>query len=178
MNRRLSPREFVIAGLLNEGPSHGYEVEKKIESRGMRNWTQIGFSSIYHILGILKKAGYVTKSSRVAAGKLQQVYELTPEGKDALNEQIIESITTIHRGGGDFDVAIANTVEMSSDEIQTLLQQRILNLEEHVSELEQLRDERINSGMPNIPATTILFDRPIALLKAECDFLQTYIQRF
>jgi len=34
MDRILSPKEFVIAGLLNEGPSHGYEIEKRSKAEG------------------------------------------------------------------------------------------------------------------------------------------------
>ncbi|MFQ6608273.1 MAG: PadR family transcriptional regulator [Fidelibacterota bacterium] len=178
MDQILSSKEFVIAGLLNEGPCHGYEIEQKIKSRGMRNWTQIGFSSIYHILGKLKKANFVSQNTNIVKGKLQQVFQLTPAGKQALHDQIRLSIITPQRDNSDFDVAISNTVDMPSEEVRQLLNQRIANLKEEITTLERLHEDRLNSGMPTIPSVTILFDRPIAFLKAEIDFLKTYLNRF
>jgi len=178
LKRFLSPKEFVVAGLLNEGPCHGYELEQKIQQRGMRNWTQIGFSSIYHVLKKLKSYGYVSQSGKIVRGKLQQVYRLTPKGKKALLNQIHLSITTVGRGRGDFHVAISNTIGKPSEEIRTLLEQRIKNLKDHATRLEQLRENKIKSGTPDLPAITILFDHPIAILKSESDFLKSYKKKF
>lgn len=56
----LTPAELTILGLVLEKPSHGYELEQLIELRGIRNWTELGFSSIYYLLGRLEKRGLVT----------------------------------------------------------------------------------------------------------------------
>ena len=47
----LTPAELTLLGLLAEKPRHGYELEEVIIARGMRDWTEIGFSSIYYLLG-------------------------------------------------------------------------------------------------------------------------------
>ena len=52
---RISNIEAAILGLLCERPQYGYEIEKIIEKRNMRNWTEIGFSSIYYILKKLEE---------------------------------------------------------------------------------------------------------------------------
>jgi hypothetical protein len=39
-----------VLGLLAEMPRHGYQLEQVIDDRGMREWTEIGFSSIYFVL--------------------------------------------------------------------------------------------------------------------------------
>ena len=49
--------ELAVLSLLVEQPRHGYEIERVIEERGMRDWTEIGFSSIYYVLGKLEKRG-------------------------------------------------------------------------------------------------------------------------
>ncbi len=174
----MTPKEFVIAGLLNEGPCHGYEIERKIRDRGIRIWTQIGFSSIYHILRKLKQAGYVSQTANVAAGKLQQVYQLTTSGRQALYDRIRQSLVSLRKGEDEFDIAIANTVDMPPEEVRSLLRERINRLEREASDLERLRDEKTAAGMPNLPAVTILFDRPVALMRAERDFLKDYIKNF
>ncbi|MAC39111.1 MAG: PadR family transcriptional regulator, partial [Oceanicaulis sp.] len=55
----LTDAELLLLGLVSEMPRHGYELEQVIETRGMREWTQVGFSSIYFVLGKLEKAGLV-----------------------------------------------------------------------------------------------------------------------
>jgi len=37
-----------------EQPKHGYQIEQDITTRGMREWTEIGFSSIYYVLNKLE----------------------------------------------------------------------------------------------------------------------------
>ncbi len=174
----MTSKEFVIAGLLNEGPSYGYEIEKKIEDRGVRNWTPIGFSSIYNILRKLLNAGFATQTSRIVKGKVQQVYELTAAGQQALIDQIKRAIRTVEFQYDDFSIAISNTIGMPSEDIHTLLGQRINKLESQMHYLQRLKEEKLISGTPDIPAVTILFDRPMAFLKADRDLMQLYYGKF
>ena len=51
--------ELAILSLIAEQPRHGYDIEQIIEARGMRDWTEIGFSSIYYLLNKLEKAGLI-----------------------------------------------------------------------------------------------------------------------
>ena len=46
---------------------YGYTIEKIIEERGMRHWTDIGFSSIYYVLKRLESRNLIVSSA--AAGK-------------------------------------------------------------------------------------------------------------
>jgi DNA-binding PadR family transcriptional regulator len=56
----MTKAELAILGLVAEKPRHGYEIEGVIEARGMRDWTEIGFSSIYYLLKKLEDKGLVT----------------------------------------------------------------------------------------------------------------------
>jgi DNA-binding PadR family transcriptional regulator len=51
--------ETAILTLLAEQPRYGYEIEQIIAERGMREWTEIGFSSIYNLLKKLEREGLV-----------------------------------------------------------------------------------------------------------------------
>jgi DNA-binding PadR family transcriptional regulator len=51
--------ELAVLSLVVERPRHGYDVELTIAERGMRDWTDVGFSSIYYLLGKLEKAGLI-----------------------------------------------------------------------------------------------------------------------
>jgi DNA-binding PadR family transcriptional regulator len=51
--------KLAILSLIAEEPRRGYDIEQIIEARGMREWTEIGFSSIYSLLKKLETAGLV-----------------------------------------------------------------------------------------------------------------------
>jgi DNA-binding PadR family transcriptional regulator len=92
--------ELVVLSLIAEQPRHGYEIEIVIEDRGMREWTEVGFSSIYYILKKLEKAGLITGHMELADGKgpARKVYRLTPQGHEAWRKSTIEALIIDHRG--------------------------------------------------------------------------------
>lgn len=73
--------EFAILSLLAEAPRYGYEIERVIEARGMREWTEIGFSSIYFLLKKLEKRGLVERiGSDTVSRREPKPYRLTQPG--------------------------------------------------------------------------------------------------
>ena len=85
MVAELTPTELTLLGLLVEKPRHGYELDEVISARGMREWTEIGFSSIYYLLGRLRDRGLITEidTPRPVRGKSRKVYGPTAEGRRA-----------------------------------------------------------------------------------------------
>ena len=51
----MTEAELAVLSLLIETPRHRYQIEQVIEERGMREWTAVGFSSIYYLLRKLEK---------------------------------------------------------------------------------------------------------------------------
>ena len=80
--------ELAILGLIVEQPRHGYEVEQVIDERGMRDWTEVGFSSIYFLLNKLEKAGSILSHIEPAAGRgpSRKVYHPTQKGIQVLRQ--------------------------------------------------------------------------------------------
>ncbi len=78
--------ELAILSLLAEKSRHGYEIEQTIEERGMREWTEIGFSSIYYILKKCLQAGWVEETllPSESKGPGKKVYKLTESGSGSL----------------------------------------------------------------------------------------------
>ncbi|HWI61463.1 MAG TPA: PadR family transcriptional regulator, partial [Symbiobacteriaceae bacterium] len=74
--------EIAIMTVLAERPCHGYEVEAVIEARGMREWTEVGFSSIYYVLKKLEAQGLVegVAASEGSRGPARITYRVTPAG--------------------------------------------------------------------------------------------------
>lgn len=87
--------ELAILGLVAEAPRHGYEIEQLIEQRGMRNWTDVGFSSIYYILNKLEQRGWVASRRQPAAGRgpTRKVYTILPNGRSAWRQATLEALS-------------------------------------------------------------------------------------
>jgi DNA-binding PadR family transcriptional regulator len=60
--------ELAILSLIAEKPRHGYEIEQVIEERGMRDWTEVGFSSIIHTKK-LEQNGWIDNRTEQFAGR-------------------------------------------------------------------------------------------------------------
>src|SRR5512136_2048113 len=90
--------ELAILTLLAEQPRHGYEIEQVIEERGMREWTELGFSSIYYLLKKLERDGLIeSRLEEAQRGPARKVYHLTPAGGEALQRGIIEALSAPQR---------------------------------------------------------------------------------
>src|SRR5688572_9379581 len=90
----LTDSELLVLGLVAEMPRHGYELEQVIEQRGMREWTEIGFSSIYFVLGRLEKKGLV-KAEIPATAKAKKSYKMTRTGTKTLVNQTVTALKTL-----------------------------------------------------------------------------------
>src|SRR3546814_11724527 len=83
----LTPSELTVLGLIVEQPRHGYDLEQVIEERGIRRWTDIGFSSIYYVLAKLEKRGLVDADEGRSGAKSRRGFQDTVEGwRDAADE--------------------------------------------------------------------------------------------
>lgn len=51
--------KLVFLNLLAESPRHGYQIEQLIAERDMRDWTILGFSSIYYVLNKLEEGSLI-----------------------------------------------------------------------------------------------------------------------
>jgi DNA-binding PadR family transcriptional regulator len=74
--------KFVILDVLQDKPSHGYEIIKKLEEKFHGFYTPSA-GSVYPTLQMLEDMGYV--SSAVEDGK--KVYTITDEGKKFLSDR-------------------------------------------------------------------------------------------
>ncbi len=94
----MTEAELAVLGLVVECPRHPYEIERVIAERGMRDWTDVGFSSIYYLLRKMERAGLVQASRDEAAGKgpARNVYAPTAQGYGAWVEASLDALRTPH----------------------------------------------------------------------------------
>ncbi|MCA9244209.1 MAG: PadR family transcriptional regulator [Phycisphaerales bacterium] len=116
--KALTDAELLLLGLVAEMPRHGYELDSVIEQRGMREWTQIGFSSIYFVLGKLEKLGLILakKPAGAKAGaKARKVYSTTAAGRKALAAQTLAALRDLQRAYSSVLLGMINFAVLTRD---------------------------------------------------------------
>lgn len=132
---KTSLTEELILGILSEHPEHGYNIEKIIETRGMRKWTDIGFSSIYYVLDKLEKKGLA--SGKNANGKEKREYSITEAGLNVLKEKTKKRIEERMPANTHFMTGLANSPILDEREITESLRKRKMQLERDLVNLKE-----------------------------------------
>ena len=92
----MTDAELAILSLVVETPRHAYEIERVIAERGMRDWTDVGFSSIYYLLAKMERAGLV--EARLAEGgskgPVRRIYAPTAQGIAAWTDASLAALRT------------------------------------------------------------------------------------
>lgn len=166
--------ELVLLSLVAECPRHGYELEKVIEERGMRNWTDIAFSSIYFLLNKLVKDGCIAAHIQPAAGRgpAKKVFTLLPAGMDVLRRGVRDGLANASPGDRSFLLGLSCLPMLPRDEVLSALNERLNALNDRRLEL-QNHPALTQPGFP--PHVTAMFTYSLALLDAEINWLSTYI---
>lgn len=163
-------------GLLYEEPQYGYRLEKIIEGWGMRNWTQIGFSSIYYVLKKLEKKELVeAKMEKVEGKPSRKVFTITQLGRNTMREKVRDLLSWNKKLISPFDLGLAYLNYLEPLEVIECLENyvesakgRIKFLESSVKMQEQLKAPYY---------VVALFSRPLKNLKTEMEWVEGFIEK-
>lgn len=163
LERNLTGAELAVLGLVVERDLHGYEIEALIQERGMRNWTEIGFSSIYHVLKLLEGAALVSSRMERAPGRgpARKVYGATAAGRSRYRVEALRVLSTTVRYYPPILLGLAALPALDPGEAAGALAAYREGLGERLREVE----ERNLPGLPFHVAA--LFMHSAALLRAE-----------
>jgi DNA-binding PadR family transcriptional regulator len=169
----ISDLETSILGLVSEGFRYGYEMEKIIEERNMRNWTEIAFSSIYYVLKRLEKKGFISSGSEMANGRSRKVYDVTPTGIEEMRGKVTELVSSYNAATDPFDLGIGNLQRLSYEEAISGLR----SYRESLDDKEQFYNKRLAVMLDSEWPLHIrgLVTRPLAMLDAEKKWVESYI---
>jgi DNA-binding PadR family transcriptional regulator len=91
---------YAVLGLISQKPRHGYETRAAFEALvgGDGNW-EVKPAQIYTTLERLEQAGLVARSSDLGEGEepSRRIYQITPEGEQALETWFSEGEITDHQ---------------------------------------------------------------------------------
>ncbi|MFC6881324.1 MULTISPECIES: PadR family transcriptional regulator [Actinomadura] len=177
MEADLTPAELTLLGLLVEKPRHGYELDEVISARGMREWTEIGFSSIYYLLGRLRDRGLITEigapravRGRAVRGKARRVYGPTAEGRRACARSAEAAVAELRPVFSPLLVGLANQPLIPPERLRAALDRRAAALAERIAAVGAARDAQRDA--PGF--VRAVFDHALGQLAAEQRWLAAY----
>lgn len=164
----LTPAELTVLGLIVEQPRHGYDLEQVIEERGIRQWTDIAFSSIYYVLAKLEKRGLVEAADGDRSGvKSRRVFRATAEGRQIAADEAVAFIADLQAVPHPVLVGLANLPLVSERAYDEALRSRLTQLEARIASVTEA--ERSQAPLPR-PAREV-FSYSLSLLEAERSWL-------
>jgi DNA-binding PadR family transcriptional regulator len=166
----LTQIEIVLLALLYEEDRYGYEIEAVIEERKMRNWTKIGFSSIYNSLNNLEKKGWIGWRYESEYGSpARKVFFV----KDSLKETVLETIKkTLHspeRLYSEFSIGLAFSNLLTKEEVYDCLIKYRESLQKRRQAI--LQSYTNQPMVHNIIHVKALFTHPLRLIEAEVEWI-------
>ena len=168
---KLTLSEQLILGIVAEQPRHGLDIEKLIEDRGMRKWTDIGFSSIYYVLDKLETKGLVIGSE--ANGKTKKQYSVTPQGIASLKEGAVALIAERRPANTHLMTGLAVSYLIEGTELTEAL---LTRQEQVAADLAAIHKKQVAlQAAP--PAARRLLDLSAELLEAELHWITKEIER-
>lgn len=168
----LTPAELTVLGLVAERPTHGYDLERVIEQRGIRQWTDVGFSSIYYLLAKLEKRGLVRATSTGPGPKSRRVFEVTDEGRRVAAEEARALIADLRPVHHPVLVGVANLELLSGEEYRAAIRSRLGQVESRIKDV--LAAQVAQEPLP--PAASEVFSYSLRLLEAERSWLAERVQ--
>ena len=165
--------ELAILSLVAERSRHGYDIEQVIEERGMRDWTEIGFSSIYYLLNKLEKAGLIESQLQHPEGKgpARKVYSITPAGRQVQLDGTIEALSNPHRGTTPFLLGLSNFPIVPPEQVIEALNAYVTAIEGRLTHMLG----RAMAQQPLPPFVQAMFDYSQVLAEAELKWIKNFI---
>ena len=140
----ISNSAVIVLGLLAEAPAHPYDLNKKLDERGYRNWTSIGFSSIYYVLKRLESRNFISSSCQPQDNKpSRKVYTITDTGRHIFKDKIQSLLSQNKRIASPFDLGLAHLHLLSQKEAVACLKDRVIALQHAIEMVKSHQDHHI-----------------------------------
>lgn len=169
----LSNAETALLGLLCEEPMHPWQIQKVVQHRDMRSWTELSQATIYSQLRSLERAKLVACQTQVGQGRLRKVYAVTPAGRAALKAKVRELLTEPEPKKWRVDLGTYNLDLLPRREALACLRAYRAKLNEGITCYRNLQKYMEGCGCP-APRCAVA-RRPIYLLQGEIRWVDDFI---
>jgi len=171
----ISNREAALLGLLSERPMYAYEIEKIIEERNMRHWTEISFSTLYYELKKLQQKKLVSAKTKISKNNVtQKIYTINNEGKKAMKSKVKDLLSNVEKIIWQIDLGMANICLLNKKEKIASFTKYISSIENYIKMYQELLEFFKKNNYPDSDLS--LAERPIMHLKVEKKWVVAYLE--
>ncbi len=167
----LTRAEFVLLGLVAETPRHGYAIEEALTGRGVRDWADIGTSSIYFVLSKLEARGLV-QSVQLSGAKSRKTYSATADGMACLEAETLQALGEPVATSSNLLLGLANWPAADEGEAVEALRGRQAALAARIAEISARRE----SQRPLPDFVEAMFDYSLGQMRAEANWLMQFLK--
>lgn len=169
----LTNSEVALLGLISEKPKHAWQVERDVEHRDMRSWTELSQSTIYRQLTSLEGQGLVEASTEVVDGRARKVYSLTEDGQAAIHDRLTTLLAEPESPKWRIDLATYNLNLVPLAEAKAALVRYRERLLEQVAGWKATEEYMSSCSCPAHKLAVVR--RPRYLLEAEIRWLDDFL---
>jgi DNA-binding PadR family transcriptional regulator len=163
--------ELAILGLVAEGPRHGYEIDQIIQVRGMRDWTEVGFSSIYYLLKKLARDGRIEgRLEEAKRGPARRVYHITPGGQQAFYTAVLDVLSVPRHHHSPLQLGLANLPSIPHRDAITALGKYHDALAARLADVQE--KQRHQQPLPFF--VDAMFEHSTTMIRAELEWLERF----
>ncbi|HTZ30792.1 MAG TPA: PadR family transcriptional regulator [Streptosporangiaceae bacterium] len=123
-------RLFILGTLAASGPLHGHQIRQQAQADRTDKYAEIQVGSLYGALKRMAREGLVreTRTERVGNRPERTVYEITPEGRQALSVIRDEALHKIRLPHDPFDLALKQARDMAEEDLAQVVADRLATL--------------------------------------------------
>jgi len=165
---------YAFLALLAKQPAHGYEIKQALDSAFGPGWPPLNFGQIYTTLLRLERDGLVHSQDVPQEGRPgKRVYELTPQGRQALQEWVDTSTTGTHIKD-DFFMKVVLARLSGIAEPATLIERQRMEYLQAIKDMDNLIT---NQSPDDDPVALLLVEGAILHLRADLKWLDLIEER-
>jgi DNA-binding PadR family transcriptional regulator len=138
-----SIRLFILSSFDAFGPMHGHALRLIAEQMRVPLWTDISVGAVYGAMNRLATEGLLHESGREQEGNrpTRQIYEITAEGRRALDVLRREGLTEIWFKPDPFDLALTAMDPKLQKSLPAILTQRLESVRAQLADIKRKTDE-------------------------------------
>lgn len=174
---RLTPLAVSVLSLLGQRPMHPYEMYSVMLERHEDALVKVRPGSLYHAVERLERDGLVKSlgTDRPTGRPERTVYEVTPEGNDAMLDWVRSALGEWQPEYPQFPLALALANNLPADAVVGLLEEYLRSLDGEVAEMQQAVAEVKRRDLPE--AYWLENDYLLAVRLAERAWIAATIER-
>lgn len=173
----LTPLAYAALGLLNEGPTHPYEMfQTMVHRRDARN-VKVRPGTLYHQVGRLVELGHAQAVGTEREGNRPErtTYAITDQGRTVLHDGLLHLLAEPADEYPVFHLAVAEIENIARDEAVSALSARASALERKQAETDEILDVVLAKDLPERYWLDVSYVR--AMLAAQIEWLHATVAR-